>query len=93
MKKVEKIRAQVSEILEKLEKKAETLDYWMTTIFFLDRINGDLESRTVFAEHQMDASHIAYKWYEEFRAARMDFYILSTAYDSNYDGGLYDIDG
>ena len=93
MNKIEQIRSQVCEILEKLEEKAEKLDYWRTTIFFLDKINGDLESKTVFAEHQMDASHIAYKWYEEFRAARMKFYILSTAYDSNYDGGLYDIDG
>ena len=92
MKKVEHIRSKVNEILEKLEEKAEKLDYWRTTIFFLDKINGDLESRTIFAEHQIDASHIAYKWYEEFRAARMKFYILSTAYDSNYDGGLYNCD-
>ena len=92
MNKVEKIRAQVSEILEKLEEKAEKLDYWRTTIFFLDKINGELESRTVFAEHQIDASHIAYKWYEEFSFARMKFYIFSTAYNSNHDGGLFNID-
>ena len=90
---VEKIRDQVRVILEKLEGKAMGLDYWRTTVFFLNKINGDLESRTVFAEHQIDASHIAYKWYEQFRAARMKFYIFSTAYDSNYDGGLYNIDG
>lgn len=92
MKRVAKIKAQVSEILEKLEEKAEKLDYWRTTIFFLDKINGDLESRTIFAEHQIDASRIAWGWYKEFRDARMNFYILSTAYDSNYDGGLYNID-
>ena len=84
------IRAQVSAILEKLEEKAEKLDYWMTTIFFINRINGDLESRTVFAEHQMDASQIAWDWKEQFKKNGFKFYILSTAYDSNYDGGLYD---
>ena len=92
MTKIEEIRAQVSAILEKLEEKAEKLDYWMTTVFFINRINGDLESRTVFAEHQLDASQIAWDWYKEFRDARMKFYILSTAYDSNYDGGLYTVD-
>ena len=85
---VEMKREFIQNKLEELEKKGELLDYWRTTIFFINRINGDIESRTVFTEHQMDAIHIANSWNNEFKGFK--FYIYSTAYDSNYDGGLYD---
>ena len=77
--------------LEELETKAMQLDYWRTTIFFLNRINGDIESRTILAEHQIDASQMAWDWKEKFKKHGFKFYIFSTAYDSNYDGGLFDV--
>lgn len=87
-----KYREEILNKLEETEEKAKQIDCWRSIIFFESPIEKHLEYRVIYAEHQHDAHQWAYDMHSKYYKLKIPYYVFSTAYDANYDGGLLSID-
>lgn len=87
-----KYREQILNKLEETEEKAKKIDCWRSIVFFIGPMTKTLEYRVIYAEHQHDASQWARDMHDKYHRLKIPYYVYSTAYDSNYDGGLFVID-
>ena len=84
-----KYREQIFNKLEETHEKARKIDCWRSIVFFIGPMTKTLEYRVIYAEHQHDASQWAWDMHDKYHGLKIPHYVYSTAWDSNYDGGLY----
>lgn len=87
-----KYREQILNKLEETEEKAKKIDGWRSIVFFISPMTKRLEYRVIYAEDQHEASQWAWNIHDKYHDLKVPHYVYSTAWDSNYDGGLYNID-
>lgn len=89
---IEERRDFVQNCLWTIEEAAQKLDCWFTVVFFVNPISKTLEKRTTYSEHQTDAGMTA-KWFNDtYKKWGTPYYVYSSAYNCNYDGGFFDAD-
>ena len=84
-----KYREQILNKLEETEEKAKKIDSWRSIVFFISPMTKRLEYRVIYAEDQHEASQWAWNMHDKYHDLKIPHYVYSTAWDSNYDGGLY----
>lgn len=87
---IEERREFVQNLLEEIRNNAMKIDCWYTTVVFISPISKKMESRTTYSEHQIDASTMATYFRDTYQKWHTPYYVYSSAYDSNYDGGFFD---
>lgn len=92
MKTIDERREFVQNCLWDIEEKAQKVECWYTVVFFINPISKDLEKRTSYSEHQTDASMMARWLNDTYKKWNTPYYVFSSAYDCNYDGGFFDAD-
>ena len=84
-----KYREQLLNKLEETEEQAKKIDWWRSIVFFIGPMTKRLEYRVIYAEDQHEASQWAWNMHDKYLDLKIPHYVYSTAWDSNYDGGLY----
>ena len=92
MKTIEERRDFVQNCLWDIEEKAQKVECWYTVVFFVNPLSKDLEKRTSYSEHQTDASMMARWLSDTYKKWNTPYYVFSSAYDCNCDGGFFDAD-